>query len=235
MMKKILLADDVKFFVELEKTFLKRTDCEILTAYNGREALELIRSEKPDLVLMDLYMPELNGDECCMAVKEDPSTRNIPVIMVTMAGKEEDKSKCLLAGCDDYITKPINRMTLLEKVTSYLKIPVRRYLRVPIDAEATFAVKDKQHSGRLVEIGEGGAFLESDSSCSIGTAMELIFKMPDSDRKLIKVDGEVVRLLEEREARTRRVRQGMGIEFTFITAEAKQRIAAYVAMGNYLV
>ncbi|MBE9503703.1 MAG: response regulator [Proteobacteria bacterium] len=235
MAKKILLVDDVKFFVELEKTFLKRTDCEILTAYDGTEALELIRSEKPNLVLMDLYMPKLNGDECCRKVKDDPETRDIPIIMVTMAGKEEERKKSELAGCDDYITKPINRMELLERVKHHLDIPIRKYPRAPIDIEASYNINNKQYSGRIIEISEGGLFFESESLHSKGTSIELSFKIPESSDILIKAEGKVARAMDASEAGTKKVRQGMGIKFSYMTAEAKKVIANYIKMGNYMV
>ncbi len=120
--KKILLVDDVKFFLELQKSFLKRTNCEILTASNGTEGVELAKKERPDLILMDLYMPEMNGDEACKAIKSDPELKDIPLIMVTKAGEDDEKGRCLLAGCDEFVTKPINRVTLLDKVRNFVKL-----------------------------------------------------------------------------------------------------------------
>lgn len=235
MAKKILLVDDVKFFVELEKRFLKRTDCEILTANNGVEALELIHSQSPDLVLMDLYMPEMNGDECCKAAKNDPKTRDIPIIMVTMAGEEEEKNMCEQAGCDDYITKPIHRMDLLEKLKQYLDVPCREHPRVPIDAEASYSVNNRLYYGRIVDISEDGLFLEGESAHSEGTCIGLNFKISESSDLLIRVEGEILRTMDTSEAGTKEVRQGMGIKFSQMSSEAKKAIADYVKMGNYMV
>ena len=79
---KFLLVDDVELFLNLEKSFLDRESFIIDTARSGKEALEKIRADKPDLVLLDLYMPEMNGDEVCRQIKSDPLTRDIIVIMM---------------------------------------------------------------------------------------------------------------------------------------------------------
>ncbi|MDH3975640.1 MAG: response regulator, partial [Deltaproteobacteria bacterium] len=118
-MKKILIVDDSSFFIEIEKAFLQRTDCIILSAHNGQEALEVAQKEKPDLVLLDLYMKEMKGDECCRLIKEDEAIAHIPVIMVTSASHLGDRSRAVAAGCDDYLAKPVSKADLLRKVKKY--------------------------------------------------------------------------------------------------------------------
>ena len=103
---KVLIVDDVKFSVEIGKSFLEGTGCELISAFNGGEALELIRKERPDLVLTDLFMPGMNGDELCRAIKADPATSSIPVIILTAADNSENQEKGLRAGCDGLLGKP---------------------------------------------------------------------------------------------------------------------------------
>jgi len=81
--KKILIADDVDIFLMLENTVFNRADFELVTARSGRSILKLIKEAEPDLVFMKLYMPEMNGDDCCRKVKEEEPGRHIPIIMVT--------------------------------------------------------------------------------------------------------------------------------------------------------
>ncbi len=88
--KKILLVDDVHLFLEQEKTFFNRGQFDLLLADNGNEALRIIREERPDLVFIDLYMPDMDGDKCCHLIKSDENLRKIPVIMVTKGVNEED-------------------------------------------------------------------------------------------------------------------------------------------------
>ena len=80
---KILIVDDVKMSLEIEKAFLKDTGCELISASNRGEGLEAAREERPDLVMTDLHMPEMDGAELCQAIKDDPAMKNLPVIILT--------------------------------------------------------------------------------------------------------------------------------------------------------
>lgn len=84
--KKILLADDVELFLELEKTFFRRESFELLIARTGQQAWDLTQAETPDLVFMDLFMPGMDGDAACRLIKQQPQTASIPVVMVTQGG-----------------------------------------------------------------------------------------------------------------------------------------------------
>ena len=117
---KILLVDDTKLFLKLEREYLKQSSVVILTAENGRQALEIARNERPDLIYMDLNMPEMDGATCCAALKADPELRSIPVILVTTAGMSESVEQCKHAGCDGFLTKPIDRKTFLEMGRKFL-------------------------------------------------------------------------------------------------------------------
>jgi two-component system, cell cycle response regulator len=123
---RILLVDDVKLFLELEKSYLNLTQAQVLTAANGQEALELVRSKRPDLVFLDLYMPVLDGKACCMAIKDDPELAAIPVVMVTTGGKSEEVDLCRAAGCDGLLTKPIDRSAFLDMVSRFIPSFKRR-------------------------------------------------------------------------------------------------------------
>ncbi|MDT8317569.1 MAG: response regulator [bacterium] len=232
--KKILLVDDVKFFLELQKSFLKRTNCEILTASNGREGLELARKEHPDLILMDLYMPEMDGDEACKAIKSDPELKDIPVIMITKAGEGEEKGRCLLAGCDDFVTKPINRVALLEKVKNFLHVMIREHIRVPIDSEVLFADDGKEYSSELHDVSEGGLFICTEKPLPMGTQLNIKFKLPGSPG-MIEVEGTVVRVVEKKVEHPVHVVPGNGIKFSRLSMEAKMDIIKYIKSGNYMV
>ena len=118
MKKKILIADDSKTFLLFEELLLSELSCTILKAYNGVEALQKIQEEIPNLILLDIHMPELSGVECCRMIKKNPAICKIPVIIVTAHGSE--KETCLKAGCNAIITKPVDRKSLLETVKKYL-------------------------------------------------------------------------------------------------------------------
>lgn len=119
--KKILLVDDSKTALMIERSILEsRTSYRCVTATNGAQALEKIREEKPDLVLMDVVMPCMNGFEACRKMREQKETREIPIILVTTRREESYTEAGFESGCNDYITKPINSLELVELLRSYL-------------------------------------------------------------------------------------------------------------------
>jgi len=119
---KILVVDDEPFNVELLEAHLSVAEYEVVTAYGGEEALEKVESEKPDLILLDVMMPGLNGFDVCKILKEKEETMFIPVVMVTALRELEDKIKGIESGADDFLTKPVNSIELLTRVKSLLRI-----------------------------------------------------------------------------------------------------------------
>jgi DNA-binding response OmpR family regulator len=120
--KKILLVDDSATTLMMEQMVLRGQPYQIVTARNGREAVAAAVSEKPDLILLDVVMPEMNGFEACRRIREHEATRYVPIIMVTTKGEEQNVETGFESGCSDYITKPINGAELLTKVRGYLDV-----------------------------------------------------------------------------------------------------------------
>jgi CheY-like chemotaxis protein len=118
--KKILLVDDTDTILLFLKTLLAGHDFEFLTAKNGAEAVEKARRERPDLVLLDIFMPVMDGIEACRVMKGDPELKNIPVVIVTARSEAENVERCLDAGCDDYVFKPVRKLELLDKINRLL-------------------------------------------------------------------------------------------------------------------
>ena len=121
MNKSILIVDDTETVLLFTKTLLKGTGAVLRTAKNGRQALDSVKASRPDLILLDIMMPELNGIETCRLLKNDSATQGIPVIMVTTKGEANMVEQAYQAGCDDFVTKPINKTELLNKVSTYLR------------------------------------------------------------------------------------------------------------------
>jgi len=115
-MKKTLIADDKSEVVELVKATLEGGDYQTISASDGREALEKIKREKPDLVLLDIIMPRMDGFEVLSEVKKDPRTKEIPIIMLTAKGQKLDKDKGRRLDAEDYIVKPFSPSHLLHKI-----------------------------------------------------------------------------------------------------------------------
>ncbi len=119
---KILVVDDTPRNVKLLADLLAVKGYNVSTAASGREALEKVAVEQPDLLLLDVVMPEMSGYEVCRTIRENPATRVLPVVMVTALDPTEERVKGIEAGADDFLTKPINQPELLARVKSLLRV-----------------------------------------------------------------------------------------------------------------
>jgi two-component system alkaline phosphatase synthesis response regulator PhoP/two-component system response regulator VicR len=113
MPRKILAVDDEKHIVRLVQINLQKEGFEVVTATNGREALEAVTQHSPDLIVMDVMMPEMDGFEALQKLKENPDTQTIPVIMLTAKAQDADVFKGWQSGADLYLTKPFNPQELI--------------------------------------------------------------------------------------------------------------------------
>ena len=119
--QKILIVDDTPANIEVLYKILK-SRYDILFAKNGADGIRIVRQQLPDLVLLDIMMPEMDGYQVCTVLKEDPLTAKIPVVFVTAMGKEEDETKGLELGAIDYLTKPISPPIVLARVKNHLEL-----------------------------------------------------------------------------------------------------------------
>ena len=120
MKKKILIVDDSQTVLLMEKMILSKGPYVIVTAANGEEAVAKAAAELPDLILLDVVMPKMNGFDACKRLREQELTRTTPIIMVTTRGEESNVETGYASGCTDYITKPINGPELLAKLRGFL-------------------------------------------------------------------------------------------------------------------
>lgn len=121
---KILAVDDTPVNLRVLEAMLTPRGYDVITAASGAEALEKIRTERPDLVLSDIVMPGMNGYELCKKLREDEATRFLPIVMIT-ASTDQERAQALEAGADDFMTKPPNQVELLTRVKSLIRI--KRY------------------------------------------------------------------------------------------------------------
>ena len=118
--KKILVVDDSRTALFMVTTILRKERYELVTANDGEQALEMAVAERPDLILMDVIMPNKTGFEACRELKRREDTKSIPVILVTTRGEGENVETGFASGCNDYVTKPINAQELLTKVRDHM-------------------------------------------------------------------------------------------------------------------
>ena len=146
MTARILVVDDVEPNVRLLEAKLTLEYYEVLTAMDGASALEVAAAERPDIILLDVMMPEMDGFETCRRLKADPVTRHIPVVLVTALDGREDKIKGLEAGADDFVTKPIDDVILFARVKSLVR------LKAVMDE-----LREREESGRRMGVDTDGA------------------------------------------------------------------------------
>ena len=117
---KVLVVDDEVYILHILDFILGAENYDVITAMNGEQALEKVREEKPDLIVLDIMMPKLDGYETCRLIKSDPKTKAIPVILLTAKGREVDQKLGREVGASDYITKPFSPSKLIDRVQSIL-------------------------------------------------------------------------------------------------------------------
>src|SRR2546426_2747818 len=119
---RVLVVDDILANVKLLEARLSAEYFDVLTAYSGPEALELLRTERVDVVLLDVMMPAMDGFEVCRRIKNSARTMHVPVIMVTALDQTSDKVQGLEAGADDFITKPVDDIALITRVKNLARL-----------------------------------------------------------------------------------------------------------------
>ena len=160
--KELLIVDDVRLFLQLTKTMFSHEEYIIHTASNGQHAIDIATAQIPDLILLDLRMPEIAGDEVCRRIRSIPSTKHIPVIMVTSESNHDARRRCLYAGCDDFIMKPVRLDVLNQAVEKQLTVHKRNYPRVNVVLPCLLDNGMDQLLTDIHTISSGGAYVEVD-------------------------------------------------------------------------
>jgi uncharacterized protein (TIGR02266 family) len=230
--KKIVLADDVDLFLMLEKSFFNREEFDLITARNGREALAAIRQTKPDLVFLDLFMPDLNGDECCRIVKDDAACRHIPIVIVTTAGREEDLERCRSAECDDIVHKPINRHDFMETARRLIKVEDRGAKRFGARLRVHYGISSHELlCDYSIDLSTGGLFLATDQPLPPDTPLRMEFILPTSE-KAIRCNARVAWVNDAGQIKKSTLPKGMGVQFLDLTLADLDTIRIYIKNEN---
>ena len=220
---KILVVDDAPMFREIETIFLGRTG-RILTASDGPEALEIAQRERPDLLLTDLSMREMDGDELCRRIRHDPDLRRLPVIVVTSGGSPDEHERAVRAGADGVISKPLCRVSLLQVVQRFLRLTTRSFERVSFEAEVRLSANGTDIWGWARNVSRGGMFVEAEAVLEPDSEFEIEFTVPDTSIVVQPTARVVWRQLPGDPQRT----AGMGLQFLKLDREAEQWLEQYV-------
>lgn len=205
MSARVLVVDDILPNVKLLEAKLSSEYYDVLTATNGLEALEKVATQSPDIVLLDVMMPGMDGFEVCSRIKSDPATAHIPVVMVTALTDSSDRIKGLEAGADDFLSKPLNDTALMSRVRSLvrLKMTVDEWrvrentatqlgvvdtaanaMNEPVENARILVIEDQSYeSKKFVE----GLSVDSDIVIIAETGVEAMAKVAESDYDLLAV------------------------------------------------
>ena len=226
---KILLVDDVDFFLEVEQDYLRQTPARIFLAGNGRAAFELAQQHRPDLIFMDVNMPVMDGLTCCRLLKRDPQLRKIPVVMVFAPCPEVDESTCRAAGCDEVMNKPVDRKRFLDLGRKFLFAIDRREKRIPCQMTVDFTLGGVSHQGMGLDISAHGLYIGFRSEVRPDDRLRVTFFLPAVSPDKIELTARVAWANQGFPRPDLAQPQGFGVEFKNIPAAAAAIIAEFLA------
>jgi len=224
----ILLVDDVDFFLEMEKDFLRNTPATIHTARNGREALEFVNRQRPDVIFMDVTMPVMDGLTCCRTLKANPDMRSIPVIMVFAPSREIGPETVAAAGCDASLTKPVDRKAFLEAGRRFLFGIERRDIRVSCQIPVVLRRQGEDLRCISEDMGERGMYVKSRDSLAEGEIVRVSMTLPGGTATDIECRARVAWANQGFPRTKLHLPQGFGLEFLQPSQATIATIRAYL-------
>jgi len=219
----VLIADDVKLFLKIEKTFLTRAGFEVITAENGLRAVELARERLPRLILLDLTMPEMDGATACQEMRREPALAFTPILIMSVTGSPEIRDLCLQSGCTEFVVKPDKPEKLVELVARMLLARQRKVGRMTILYNEAGSAGGRQVMGMASNLSGTGLFLSTEKPVRTGMALQLEFLIPKSTHT-VTVKGVVTRVAQNAEGTYE-----AGVHFTDLRQTDQQQILIYVS------
>ena len=223
-MKKILLVSTVIVFYERNKCFLNRADFKIFTATTGKEALQVHRKVRVDLIIAELNMPDMGGDELCALVRTESAIRNVSVLL-TCRDTPEELERVAQSGANAWILKPFSSEKLLESIGQLLAVSMRKGYRVLLKAKAQGVNESLPFFCTSHNISITGILIETDKLLNQGDLITCTFFLPGACQ--IVADGETVRSFEKADGICQ-----YGIRFINLAPEFRRDIERFVATFN---
>lgn len=224
---KVLLVDDVKFFLDLGKSYLYRTDCEVFTASNGKEALDVAKKFLPNVIFLDYEMPLMNGLEFLQAKKDIAEIKDIPVVIVSSFIDKSLEDILIQNGAQEIIKKPFTEQTFLNLANKYLNLDKRKKRRIIIDVPAFYGFEDDMEKGVILDLSEGGLFLAAERLLKEGAYVELKFLLPNTNDSL-KLWCRVVWINKEGSKKKESYPVGMGLEFVGLSKDTIETLRNFI-------
>lgn len=196
-MKKILIVNYLKTYIDKGKNILSRSDFQIFTATTSEEALKLHKTEKMDLIVADLDMPDISGDRLCQLLRNDSDLKKVSVVLICNPTSGDIK-RVEKSNANAYVTKPLQPLQFLEKVSGLLNISTRKNYRVLLKVAVEGRTKTESFFSKSENISSTGILIKSNAHLAQGDKITCSFFIPGGSQ--VDVRGEVVRIVEKPDA-----------------------------------
>jgi CheY-like chemotaxis protein len=230
-MFKLLIVNDALLLTEMERSFLKRMACAISVSETETDALEKVRKEKPDVIVLDSATTSVDGFSFCRTLKSAGETKDIPVLFIV---SPEEKDKCRESGPDSILKRPFVREDFLKAISIFIDLKERETDRVPLVKKVRCDLRDSPSvEVYSKDLSMSGIFLKSRSPLPVGSELEMDFIVSGKSSARIRCSGEVVRKVEHE--KDSHLISGMGIRFKGMKASDRLMIQDYIrnrASGN---
>jgi CheY-like chemotaxis protein len=227
--KKILIVDDSETFLMYISILLRRMGYDkIIPASNGIEALKLLRILMPDIVILDITMPQMDGVTVLSHIKGDEHTTNIPIIMASVKSDRKSYEECERLGCSGYIKKPVEVTELNNMINQFITYEggkKRKFLRTTFEKMVTVTCNGVTHEHHAVSLSEGGIFIRKRNPFEVGTEVELA--VPLRDEKTLHLKG-IVLYIKGIGGDLFKIPPGNAITFKDLTSDDSLQLRAYI-------
>lgn len=226
--KKILIADDVELFLEMERNFLQRDDLDLLITRDGRKALEMIRKHSPQVAFLGMNMPGLSGVDCCREIKNDAALDKTAVVVIVPAGHPKEVEQCKDAGCDEILFKPFNHDEFLATVRRFVELEVRAGKRIKAQIRVYYGpAPQKLLSEFSVDMSTGGLYVKTAFPLPVDESLTLRLTLPDQ-KGMVSCNARVAWVNPKENPRKPELPPGMGIQFVDLSLEDMKAIKRFL-------
>lgn len=228
---KVLLVDDADYFREVMCDYFKRTPVDIITASSGQQAIDLAMREGPDLIYMDVSMPEMSGIEACRRIKNHPTLQKTPVLLIFTPGRDATMEDVEQSGCEGCLVKPFGREDFLTLGHRHLFNLERRERRVSCQMTVDFSINNVTHQGRGVDISRHGLYIEFREKIPLDSPIRARFLLPTISAESVEVSGRVTWVNQGFPRQNLTMPQGFGMEIQTIDNQSVAIIHNYLEVN----
>ena len=226
--KKVLLVDDVEFIVDVMASYLKKSPVEIFMASDGKAAIDMALLHWPELIVMDVAMPTMDGIEACRAIKAHAKLKKVPVILLYDPERDPSAEELKLSGCDDLVVKPLAREDFLTITHRHLFHIERRERRAPCQMTVNFTVDGETDKGLGVDISRSGLYIEYRGRTLKKSNVDVTFLLATVSEKQVLAKGYIVWVNQGHPRPNLSIPQGFGVEFQSLSEESKAIVNRYL-------